>query len=160
MSVADRNPAAEMWPEQSGRVATQQTQLLFRAPDAEATLPLEKAIEIVDLVETLRLSSGAAELGELAELLAFADRIDLLLVPSGTSDKVLHIDAAEKSLLNLLLAQPQIRAAQPQSDFVVCPGCGAKRTELLLTRCPDCGHDFTADAGLEAVWSRPLEPPH
>ena len=160
MSVADRTSAAEMWPEQPSHIGTEQPRLLFRAPDAEASLPLEDVIEIVDLVETLRLSSGAAELDELAELLAFADRIDLQLVPGGASDKVLHINAAEESLLNLLVAQPRIRAAQPPSDIFACPDCRTRLTELLLTRCPHCRHDFLADAGVEALWRLPPNQPH
>lgn len=160
MSVAHRASAAEMWPKQPSHIGTEQSRLLFRTPDAEASLPLEDVIEVLDLVETLRLSSGAAELDELAELLAFADRIDLHLVPGGTSDKVLHINAAEESLLNLLLAQPRIRAAQPGPNIVVCPGCRTRRTELLLTRCPDCGHDFLADAGVKTLWGLPPDQPH
>lgn len=82
---------------------------------------MEDVIEIVDLVETLRLSSGATELDELAELLAFADRIDLQPVPGGASDKVLHINAAEESLLNLLVAQLRSEQRNPRQTSSRAP---------------------------------------
>ena len=73
MSVADRTSAAEMWPEQPSHIGTEQSRLLFRAPDAEASLPLEDVIEIVDLVETLRLIPGAHAEGLIETLAELPD---------------------------------------------------------------------------------------
>lgn len=134
--------------------------MVFRAPDSEAALPLSRVLEVLDLVELVRMSAGSLAPDQLSQLVRFSDRIDLKIVTPGDARKQLEIVPAEKELLDLLLAQASRERPTPSAQSASrtgCPGCQAVRTELLLLNCPDCGYDFRLAAGVTALW-QPVGP--
>ena len=80
-------------------------------------------IEALTVVERLR-GGGHYDPAKVALLAAFAERVDRVIARPGRFPRKLNVDAAERSMLNLLLAQGRIRKQLPNRTRSVCKTCG------------------------------------